>query len=262
MQELPMNLRIVASTIIASGLAICVFSSSPSLGESASTDANNHRDPNAPCYRWPAVDMDEDGVFDRVDNCVNTPKGCSVDRWGCDTDQDHDGVCDGLDQCPDTPMGARVEASGCPEGAQREAPPPVSEAERQLVEGGRIRLENIYFETESAKLLPESAASLDEAGRALEKFPNLQIEVEGHSDTRGRASYNQRLSQEGAAALRRYLLDHFSLDPDKYTARGYGESQPETKERNQEELLRNRRVVLRVTNPEELPHGVKVINKK
>src|SRR5262245_61796375 len=156
-----MNLRIVASTIIASGLVILALSTRPSFGESASTDANNHRDPNAPCFRWPAVDMDEDGVFDRVDNCVGTPKGCAVDRWGCETDQDHDGVCDGLDHCPDTPVGDRVDANGCVEGAQREAPPPVSEAERQLVEGGRIRLENIYFESESAKLLPESASSLD-----------------------------------------------------------------------------------------------------
>ena len=32
-------------------------------------------DPQAPCFRWPAVDMDGDGVFDRVDHCVNTPRG-------------------------------------------------------------------------------------------------------------------------------------------------------------------------------------------
>ena len=44
-------------------------------------------------------------------------------------------------------------------------------------------------------------------------------------------------------------------------ARGYGEERPETKERNDEELLRNRRVVLTVTNPEDLPKGVKVENK-
>src|SRR5262249_49603306 len=72
-----------------------------------------HRDPDAPCYRWPAVDMDGDGVFDRIDRCINTPKGCTVDKWGCETDGDHDGVCDGLDKCPDTPAGMRVDASGC-----------------------------------------------------------------------------------------------------------------------------------------------------
>jgi OOP family OmpA-OmpF porin len=261
-----MNLRVVVTTIIVAAFSLLTFAGRPLNAAPASTNANDHRDPNAPCFRWPAVDMDEDGVFDRVDNCVNTPKGCSVDRWGCETDEDHDGVCDGLDRCPGTHVGDRVDADGCSESQHAAAAPPppepVSEVERQLVQGGRIRLENIYFETESDHLLPESEASLNEAGRVLEKFPDLRIEVEGHSDTRGKSSYNMRLSQARAEAVRRYLLGHFSLSPDHYRARGYGETQPETQERNEEELLRNRRVVLRVTNPEALPHGVKVINKK
>jgi hypothetical protein len=62
-------------------------------------------DPGAPCYRWPAVDMDGDGVFDRVDHCVSTPPGCTVDAYGCEHDEDADGVCDGVDQCPNTPAG-------------------------------------------------------------------------------------------------------------------------------------------------------------
>src|SRR5437870_4761218 len=94
------------------------------------------RDPKAPCFRWPAVDMDGDGVFDRVDHCVNTPKGCIVDQWGCETDSDGDGVCDGLDQCPDTPPHTVVDSHGCPGGAHRvptpqtpptPAPPPAPE---------------------------------------------------------------------------------------------------------------------------------------
>jgi hypothetical protein len=45
---------------------------------------------------------------------------------------------------------------------------PVSESERQLIESGRIRLENVNFETNSATLLPESESALREAGEALE----------------------------------------------------------------------------------------------
>ena len=52
-------------------------------------------DPQAPCFRWPAVDYDADGVFDRIDHCTNTPAGCTVDKWGCESDADGDGVCDG-----------------------------------------------------------------------------------------------------------------------------------------------------------------------
>ncbi len=237
-------------------------------------------DPQAPCFRWPAVDYDGDGVFDRIDRCPDTPPGCTVDKWGCEKDSDGDGVCDGRDQCPDTPKGMKVDRNGCPAGAHAmkdtggeakmpkevakpTAPPvtpapPASESERQLVEQGRIRLENVYFETASAQLLSESETSLNEAGAALEKFPDLKIEVEGHTDTRGAAPFNMRLSQARAEAVRQYLLEHFHLHGENLTAKGYGETRPETKERNEEELLRNRRVVLRVLNPDVLPKSVKV----
>src|SRR5262249_59101534 len=148
-------------------------------------------DPKAPCFRWPAVDSDHDGVFDRIDRCDNTPLGAIVDEWGCPIDSDHDGVYDGLDKCPDTPAGEHVDANGCsgaqlaalralnePKPVPRAEPappvpaPPATETERQLVESGRVRLENVYFETASAKLLPESEAMLEEAGRVLEKYPD------------------------------------------------------------------------------------------
>jgi outer membrane protein OmpA-like peptidoglycan-associated protein len=70
-----------------------------------------------------------------------------------------------------------------------------------------------------------------------------------------------RLSQARAESVRRFLLDHFILEPDHIIAKGYGETQPETEERNDEELLRNRRVVINVLNPEALPHGIRVENK-
>jgi len=235
-----------------------------------------HVDPKAPCFRWPAVDMDGDGVYDRVDNCVSTPAGCIVDEHGCHSDADQDGVCDGVDQCPGTASGAEVDERGCVVvvGAKRTSsepsrtstpPPPASsaqsETERQLTEKGRIRLENVYFERNSARLLPESEASLDEAGKALAKYPDLEIEVEGHSDTRGSEESNRVLSQRRAEAVRTYLIEHHSLRPGNVKARGYGESRPETRERNEEEFTRNRRVEIRVLNPEVLPRGVKVENK-
>lgn len=245
---------------------------------------NPYRDHSRPAYRWPAVDYDKDGVWDHVDNCPGTKSGCSVDTWGCSSDTDGDGVCDGVDQCSNTPKGMKVDEKGCHEGAgamrrtESEPPtakevekptpkpmpvaPPQTESERQLIATGRIRLENVYFETASAKLLPESEAALDEAGQALEKFPYLKIEVEGHTDTRGSEAYNQKLSQARAESVRDYLLAKFQLSAANYTAKGYGESRPETQERNEEELLRNRRVVLTVMNPDELPKGVKVEHKE
>ena len=244
---------------------------------------NPYTDPKAPCFRWPAVDYDGDGVFDRLDRCPGTPKGCTVDELGCESDSDGDGVCDGIDRCPNTAAGSPVDAEGCadiqktamstrtpaaPPKAVEPPPParpvpskPVSEMERKLIETGSIRLENVYFETNSARLLPESEASLNEAGAVLEKFADLEIEIEGHTDTRGSAAHNLRLSQSRSEVVRQYLLDHYRLTSSNYAAKGYGETRPETQERNDEELLRNRRVVLRVTNPQVLPKGVGVENK-
>jgi OmpA-OmpF porin, OOP family len=228
-------------------------------------------------------DQDGDGVPDRYDHCPNTPKGCKVDDYGCPWDTDQDGVCDGMDECPNTPLGSEVDAEGC-DATQRAArsagarsmsepqskaaapapaptpppPPPQSEVEKKLISTGQIRLENVYFETNSSKLLPESEATLNEAGHALEHFSDLKIEVQGHTDTRGAASYNQKLSQGRAESVRAYLLDHFHLNPDNYTAKGYGESRPEVKEKNDEDRQRNRRVVLVVENPEVLPRGVEI----
>jgi OOP family OmpA-OmpF porin len=240
--------------------------------------ASPYTDPDAPCFRWPAVDMDGDGVFDRVDHCVNTPKGCTVDAYGCESDEDGDGVCDGLDRCPGTPAQTRVDASGCPGLTSRPAetrapvtppppppPPPAPPEERkrpaveeQLLETGRIRLENVYFETGSARLLPESEAALREVGETLERYPQLEIEVQGHTDTRGRPGFNLRLSQSRAESVREFLLKGFKLDARRLMARGYGETQPETRERNDEELFRNRRVELHVKNPEALPKRVRI----
>jgi len=252
---------------------VCGFAAVPAIAAE-----QGNVDPQAPCFRWPAVDMDEDGVFDRIDHCVNTMKGCTVDSWGCETDADDDGVCDGVDRCPGTPPGMKVDRYGCassqtagapsstptPKEQERATPmppkhtQPTSEIERQLIETGRIRLENVYFETASAKLLPESEEILREVGRTLEKFPDLNVEIEGHTDTRGSAAYNMRLSQSRSEAVRAFLVGTFKLADGQYQARGYGESRPETDEKNDEELLRNRRVVLRVLNPEVLPKGVRV----
>lgn len=263
---------------------VAIFAAATPLHASPPPTTADRVDPNAPCYRWPAVDWDGDGVFDRVDYCNDTPKGCTVDRYGCSSDSDKDGVCDGVDRCPGTAAGMEVDEQGCADnqratGRVEPAPPapqkqiekpaptpipppkPVSESERHLIESGRIRLENVYFKTNSAELLPESEASLREAGEALEKFADLRIEVEGHTDTRGSTAHNQRLSQARAEAVRQWLLDHYRLVGDNFVAKGYGESRPETQERNDEELLRNRRVVVTVLNPDALPKGVKVENR-
>lgn len=242
-------------------VALCLLALA-AVANASPPESADFVDPKAPCFRWPAVDYDDDGVFDRVDNCTNTPKGCTVDQYGCSMDADGDGVCDGVDQCPDTPAGTKVTANGCAEGYRkaepvRQAPPPPppptpapvpppSAREKELTETGTLVLHDVYFETGSAVLLPESRATLDEVGRAMEKHPDKKFEIGGHSDTRGRAAYNLTLSDGRANAVRTYLLDNFRISPAALSAKGYGETQPLTQERNEEELNKNRRVEIKV----------------
>jgi OOP family OmpA-OmpF porin len=141
-------------------------------------------------------------------------------------------------------------------------PPEKSHAERELLEKGHLRLENVFFDTGKATLRPESETSLREAGEALEKYPDLKIRVEGHTDKRGSAAMNNRLSQARAKSVRDWLLAHYNnLRPENYTAKGYGFSRPENTGNSAEDLQRNRRVVLTVTNPEALPHNVELEKK-
>ncbi|VAW47730.1 hypothetical protein MNBD_GAMMA04-2298 [hydrothermal vent metagenome] len=59
------------------------------------------------------VDNDKDGVVDRIDQCLNTALGVVVNQFGCENDEDADGVPDSKDKCPGTPRGITVDAHGC-----------------------------------------------------------------------------------------------------------------------------------------------------
>lgn len=58
-------------------------------------------------------DLDQDGVPDRFDHCLNTPPGVAVNSFGCELDSDGDGIFDRVDQCPNTPKGVTVNFLGC-----------------------------------------------------------------------------------------------------------------------------------------------------
>jgi outer membrane protein OmpA-like peptidoglycan-associated protein len=219
-----------------------------------------------------AVDSDGDGVLDGADQCPDTPKGATVDARGCPMDSDGDGVYDGIDQCPDTPGGAVVDMRGCPQdtdgdgvydgidkcpdtpkGVQVDATGctvVTSKKEAELLDTGTLRLENVYFDTNKATLKPESYASLDEAGGILAKWPQLRIEVAGHTDSQGDEAYNQDLSQRRAQAVLDYLLGKFPLTAEQFSVKGYGESAPIADNGTKEGRAQNRRVELKVLNRE------------
>jgi outer membrane protein OmpA-like peptidoglycan-associated protein len=220
-------------------------------------------------------DADGDGVYDGIDQCADTPKGATVDAKGCTSDSDADGVLDGLDQCEGTPSGCQVDEKGCPKDAdgdgvcdgrdqctdtgpglkvdEKGCPIEVLEKETELLDTGMIRLENVNFETGKSEIKPESHAVLDVVGQVLSKWPELKIEIGGHTDSRGSAGFNQRLSEARADAVRSYLAQKFpDLKVGQFSVRGYGESRPVVPNTNPDNMARNRRVEFVVQNKDVL----------
>ena len=190
-------------------------------------------------------DSDGDGVPDGIDQCSDTPKGASVDAHGCPLDSDGDGVPDGIDQCPNTPAGLKVDAMGCPIE--------VTEKETEMLDTGTIRLQNVNFETGKAALLPDSYTALDEVGGILLKWPQLSIEIGGHTDSRGRAEKNQALSEARAKSVKDYLVDKYpGLATAQLSTKGYGSSRPLVPNTSALNMSKNRRVEFKVMNREAL----------
>jgi outer membrane protein OmpA-like peptidoglycan-associated protein len=188
-------------------------------------------------------------VFDGIDQCENTTKGCTVDEKGCPKDSDGDGVCDGLDLCPATPAGIQVDAKGCPTE--------LIERETELLDTGMIRLQGINFETSKATIKPESFPALDVVGQVLTKWPELKIEIGGHTDARGSNAANQKLSLARAQAVETYLIQRFpALQTSQFTEKGYGESRPLVPNRDETSWAMNRRVEFVVLNKDVLKHEV------
>ncbi|WP_158681511.1 OmpA family protein [Microbulbifer pacificus] len=140
-------------------------------------------------------------------------------------DSDGDGVLDQNDRCPDTLPGAKVDEYGC------------------VIKDQTITLENIQFEFNSAKLTPRAETSLNKVVQSLRNQPNTQVEVSGHTDSKGNDGYNLRLSGQRAESVRRYLIQN-GINASRITARGYGETRPVASNDTDAGRAQNRRVEL------------------
>lgn len=171
-------------------------------------------------------DADNDGVVDPRDACPATPAGVTVDARGCPLDGDGDGVADYLDACPDTAAGVVVDARGCAETFS-------------VTETFELQ---IRFDTNSANIRDESVPELREFADFLREYPGVTAEIDGHTDSTGRAEYNLRLSRLRAEAVVEYLVDAEGIDGSRLTAVGLGQTRPVASNDTPEGRQRNRRV--------------------
>ena len=173
-----------------------------------------------------------------MDQCPDTEKGIIVNDMGCPLDSDGDGVPDGLDKCPNTQPGVEVDSNGCQVV--------VDSVQYQMTRKGLAVL-GINFGVNSANIERGSLSALDEVAGVLKEDKEMKIEIGGHTDSTGAASYNLKLSLKRAEAVMRYLVGR-GVQPGQMTVRGYGEARPIAPNRTAEDRARNRRIEFRVVS--------------
>ncbi|MEI8111479.1 MAG: OmpA family protein [Chitinophagia bacterium] len=174
----------------------------------------------------PIPDTDKDGINDEEDKCPTVPglaryQGCPI------PDSDGDGVNDEEDKCP-TIKGIAAN-SGCPD----------------IKDSLKVSARSIYFLTGSdkfayPKLAPEKLKYVLEA---LNKYPVLKIDIEGHTDITGSAKLNKALSQKRANTIMNFLISK-GIAKDRLTATGYGSEKPVASNKTAKGRQENRRVEL------------------
>lgn len=134
-------------------------------------------------------------------------------------DADGDGVTDDKDACPGTPRGVAVGERGC------------------------WALSNsLLFDFDSAVLRKEVYPLLDYTKEAFDAYPDMKVQVDGHTDSTGPDAYNQNLSERRAKAVVKYLVDTVGVSANRLTAVGHGESKPAFPNDTKANRSKNRRV--------------------
>jgi outer membrane protein OmpA-like peptidoglycan-associated protein len=116
----------------------------------------------------------------------------------------------------------------------------------------RIRRQ-INFATDNAEILPTSFPLMNEIADVIIRNPDLtKIEIQGHTDNRGRPEHNMDLSQRRADSVRQWLIEH-GVDGGRLEARGYGQDNPLVPNITPANRARNRRVQFMIQERAEAP---------
>jgi len=102
---------------------------------------------------------------------------------------------------------------------------------------------NVQFEFNKATVLAVYGEQLQSIAAAMRAHSDIELVLEGHTDSRGSDAYNIDLSTRRAAAVKQKLAADYGIDADRISAVGYGESRPIASNQTAEGRARNRRVV-------------------
>ena len=175
-------------------------------------------------------DTDGDGITDKNDKCpdVKGPKENNGCPW---PDRDGDGVLDKDDKCPD--VKGTVANKGCPEVSE--------EAIKRLNDYAKT----ILFDTAKASFKAQTYPVLQAIAAILKEYPSSNFSIEGHTDSDGTDAYNQKLSEDRAAAVKNYLIEQ-GIASSRLSSVGYGESKPIDTNKTKAGKANNRRTEVKL----------------
>ena len=110
---------------------------------------------------------------------------------------------------------------------------------------------NILFGFNKADLSVEAKGNLDKLVTVLNTYADTNIELQGHTDSKGSEAYNQTLSESRAKAVSAYLAEK-SIKSDRVTIKGFGETVPKYDNETEEGRAQNRRVEFLITANEKM----------
>jgi outer membrane protein OmpA-like peptidoglycan-associated protein len=176
-------------------------------------------------------DTDGDGVVDKDDACPKVAgpaanKGCP---W---PDTDGDGVLDKDDKCPKE--AGPASNNGCPEALSEVAA-------KQMGEFAKT----IMFNSGKATFRDVSYPKLDGIVSIMNEFKAVKFDIEGHTDSTGSNTLNQKLSDDRANAVKNYFVSK-GIDANRLSAKGFGEDMPIDSNKTSQGRANNRRVEIKV----------------
>lgn len=117
----------------------------------------------------------------------------------------------------------------------------------EIAVGERIVLNNVFFDFDKSTLRPESKAELDIWVSFLKENSSLKIEISGHTDSKGTAGYNKKLSEDRAKVVREYFIAN-GIKENRMTYKGYGFDLPVATNLTDEGRQKNRRTEIKITS--------------
>ena len=177
-------------------------------------------------------DSDSDGVANNIDGCVDVAgpsenKGCP---W---PDSDGDSILDKDDKCPN--VAGLTDNFGCPQ--------PSEEIMEKLNAVGAM----IPFELNQATLGTGVTDLLDIVFGIMSKYSETSFIVEGHTDSSGPKTFNQKLSEDRANSVKEYLVNA-GVGAERLSTVGYGEDKPNVSNDTRKGRVSNRRVEFKVVD--------------